>query len=49
MVITSLARSLPGQNLLPAPKRMKASALAFKFCLQENKNSVISIYIYIYI
>ena len=32
MVMISLARSLPGQNLLPAPKGMKASALAFRFC-----------------
>jgi uncharacterized membrane protein len=56
MAISSLARSLPGQNLLPAPKGRKVPALGVKFYTEVKQiiklvsiHEGIFIYIYIYI
>jgi hypothetical protein len=42
MVMISLARSPPGQDLLPAPKGMKADALVFIFYYKRENDLIIS-------
>jgi hypothetical protein len=47
-----LARSLPGQNLLPAPKGRKVPAFGVKFYTEVKqiiKYQYMHLYIYIYI
>lgn len=40
MEISSLARSLPGQYLLPNPKGMEAPGLGLTFYLQVNETAI---------
>lgn len=39
--MTSLARELPRQTLLPAPEKMKVPSFIFIFCYKTYKNSII--------